>query len=190
MKKGLILLFSFLFVLNIFSQTKRVVMIVAPSNFRDEELFVTKKVLEDKGIEVKVASVDISSIQGMLGGSVIPDLKLEEINLDNFDGVIFVGGIGAQFYWGYEPALKLAQEAFKKGKVVGAICIAPVILANAGILKGRKATVWSSEAGRIKSKGAIYVKTSVVRDGNIITASGPQVARRFAETIAQVLFEE
>jgi len=190
MKKGLILFLSFLFVLSIFSQTKKVVMIIAPSNFRDEELFVTKKVLENGGIEIKVASVKKTSIHGMLGGSVIPDLKLDEINLDEFDGIIFVGGIGAQFYWGYEPALKLAQEAFEKGKVIGAICIAPVILANAGILEGKKSTVWRSEAGRIKAKGAIYIEESVVKDGNIITASGPQAAEKFGKMIAQALFEE
>jgi len=190
MRKGLILFLSFLFVLSIFSQTKKVVMIIAPSNFRDEELFVTKKVLENKGIEVKVASVKKTSIRGMLGGSIIPDLKLDEVNLDEFDGVIFVGGIGAQFYWGYEPALKLAQEAFRKGKVIGAICIAPVILANAGILKDKKATVWPSEARRIKAKDAVYIKTSVVKDGNIITASGPQAAEKFGKMIAQALFEE
>ncbi len=190
MKKGLIFFLSFLFILSIFSQTKKVVMIIAPSNFRDEELFVTKKVLEDEGIEVKVASVKKTSIHGMLGGSVIPDLELDEVNLDEFDGVIFVGGIGAQFYWGYEPALKLAQEAFRKGKVIGAICIAPVILANAGILKGKKATVWPSEVRRIKAKDAIYIKTLVVKDGNVITASGPQAAEKFGEMIAQALFEE
>ena len=190
MRKGLILFLSFLFVLSIFSQTKKVVMIIAPSNFRDEELFVTKKVLENKGIEVKVASVKKTSIRGMLGGSINPDLKLDEVNLDEFDGVIFVGGIGAQFYWGYEPALKLAQEAFRKGKVIGAICIAPVILANAGILKDKKATVWPSEARRIKAKDAVYIKTSVVKDGNIITASGPQAAEKFGKMIAQALFEE
>ena len=126
----------------------------------------------------------------MLGARVIPDLRIEDINLDNFDGVVFVGGVGAQFYWNYQPALRIAQKVFKKGKIVAAICIAPVILANAGILEDKKATVWSSEAERIEEKGAIYVKDLVVKDGNIITASGPQAAEKFGETIAQALFEK
>ena len=65
-----------------------------------------------------------------------------------------------------------------------------MILANAGILEGKKATVWYSEAGRIEAKGAVYVNKSVVKDGNIITASGPQAAEEFGKTIAQTLFEK
>ncbi|OQX82133.1 MAG: hypothetical protein B6D56_00020 [Candidatus Omnitrophica bacterium 4484_70.1] len=189
MRRGIILALGLMLTFSLFSQTKKVVMIVAPSDFRDEELFVTKEVLESKGIEVKVASLEITSIRGMLGKEVVPDLKLADVNVDDFDGIIFVGGIGAKFYWRHPSALKIAQEAFKKKKVIAAICIAPVILANAQILKGKKATVWRSEAGRIKEKGAIYVETSLVRDGNIITASGPQAAEEFGEKIAEALLE-
>lgn len=53
-------------------------------------------------------------------------------------------------------ALRIAQDSVKLGKVLGAICIAPRILAEAGVLKGKKATVWHSEAEALKRKGAIY----------------------------------
>ncbi|MEM2674590.1 MAG: DJ-1/PfpI family protein, partial [Candidatus Hadarchaeales archaeon] len=85
-------------------------------------------------------------------------------------------------------ALSLAKEAAELGKKVCAICIAPVILANAGLLENRKATVWDGEFRRmLEEKGAKYVNKSVVVDGNIITANGPGAASEFGRTIAKEL---
>ena len=86
-------------------------------------------------------------------------------------------------------AFKIAQQAVEQNKILGAICIAPSILANAGVLKNKKATVYPSESSNLKTKGAIYTTEDVTRDGNIITANGPAAAQDFAETITQALLE-
>jgi len=166
---------------------KKAVMIIAEKNFRDEELFEPKKILEAEGVKVIVASTSFNTARGMLGGKVKPDMLLSEIKVDDYDAIIFVGGSGASQYWNDSLAHNIAKEAVEKNKVLGAICIAPVTLANAGVLTGKKATVWPSERGKIEAKGAIYTGESVQIEGKIITAEGPQAARKFGEAIAKAL---
>lgn len=166
---------------------KKVLMVIASQNFRDEEYQKPREVLERQGVEVKVASSQKGERVGMLGMKVAPDLLLDEVNLDEFDGIVFVGGIGASEYFHSEKALSLAKEAEGKNKVIAAICIAPSILANAGVLSGKKATVYPSEAGNLKAKGANYTGEDVTLDGKIVTASGPSAAPEFGRKILEVL---
>lgn len=165
----------------------KAVMIIASSNFRDEELLETKEVLESEGTKVTIASSSLSPSQGMLGAVVKPDILLADIKVADYDAIIFVGGIGSQEYWDDSVAHKIAREATSSGKVLGAICIAPVTLANAGVLDGRCATVWSSEGGKLELKGANYTRKNVEIDGNIVTANGPQSAREFGKAILELL---
>jgi len=165
----------------------RVLLIIAPKNFRDEEYFETKEVLEGNGIETATASKTIGSKTGMLGGTAKAELVLDKVNENEYDGVVFVGGTGASIYFNDSKAIAIAKEAFGKNKIVAAICIAPSILANAGILNGKKATSFPSERGNLTARGAKYTGEDVTTDGRIITASGPQAARKFGEEISKLL---
>jgi len=194
MKKVLIIFLASVFVLGIGHKVyareagmKKVVMVIAENNFRDEELLEPKKILEENGIEVTVASTSLNYSKGMLGAKYKPERLLSDINAADFDAVIFVGGGGASQYWDDPVAQKLAQDAFKANKVLAAICIAPVTLAKAGVLKGKRATVWSSEGDKLKASGATYTAKAVEKDGNVITASGPSAAAEFAEEIVKAL---
>jgi protease I len=165
----------------------KVVFVIAKSNFRDEELFHTKEELESKGIETVIASIEKGPCLGSRGATAEAELSLEEIDSEEFDGIVFVGGAGAQAYFNNQTALNLAKKFFKEKKVVGAICIAPSILANAGLLKGKKVTSFPSEESNLKEKGAIYSGKPVESDGKIITANGPGAARDFGVKIAELL---
>lgn len=164
----------------------KVLMLIAPEGFRDEELFHTKEELEKAGVEVEVASSSLKEARGMLGATYSPDKDYREVKEKDYDGIIFVGGIGSSCYFNDQQALKLAKDFFQAGKVVGAICIAPTILVNAGILQGKKATAFPSEKDRIASVGT-YTGKQVEQDGKIITASGPEAARKFGLLLAQAL---
>jgi protease I len=166
---------------------KKAVMILAHDGFRDEEFLEPAQILEKSGIEVKVASSKLGIAKGKLGAKIKPDMLLSEVNIKDYDAIIFVGGPGASEYWEDATAHKLAQDAFNSGKVVGAICIAPVTLAKAGILKGKKATVWSSEGEQLIASGADYTGKPVEKDGNIITAAGPFAAKDFGEEMVKAL---
>jgi protease I len=166
---------------------KRVLMVIAPQNFRDEEFEEPRRILQEAGASVTVASARATA-KGMFGTTVRPDLTLDKVRVDDYDAVIFVGGSGAATYFEDERALAIAKDAAKKGKKVGAICIAPVILANAGLLEGKRATVWDGDfARRLKEKGAKYTGKPVEVDGNIITANGPAAAKEFGKVIAREL---
>jgi len=120
------------------------------------------------------------------------DLLVSEVNPAEFDGVVFVGGPGCLKHLDNEDSYRLAKETLSEGKILAAICISPVILAKAGVLEGKKATVWSSPLEKkpietLKENGATYQEENVVTDENIITANGPAAAQEFGQTILKLL---
>jgi len=165
----------------------KVVFVIAPKDFRDEELFHTKEEIEKAGHSTLIVSTKKGECIGMLGGKAKAEKTINEINEEDFNAIVFVGGIGADIYFNNTTAQKLAKNFFNKGKIVAAICIAPSTLANSGILKGKKATCFSSESENLKSKGAIYTGKKVEIDGNIITANGPEAVDEFGKKIVEKL---
>ncbi|MDI6821744.1 MAG: DJ-1/PfpI family protein [Actinomycetota bacterium] len=170
-------------------EAKKILMIIAHKDFRDEEYKQPRDLFEEEGFDVTVASSSLEEAKGMLGMEVKPDILLDQVNVEDYDAIVFVGGSGASEYWDNSTAHTIAQKAVEANKILAAICIAPVTLANAGVLSGKKATVYSSRIGEIQAKGAKYEETDVIRDGNIITASGPQASRAFARAIVEALKE-
>lgn len=168
-------------------EKSKILLVVAPQNFRDEELAEPKKVLEESGARVEVASKGAREATGMFGATVSINKDINEARVDDYDAIVFIGGTGASVYFNDQTALNLAKTAFEKGKVVGAICIAPSILANAGVLSGKQATAFSSEAENLRAKGAQYTGEAVTVDGKIITARGPEAATEFGKKLAEAL---
>jgi protease I len=165
----------------------KALLIIAPENFRDEEYFHTKEELEKKGVDVKTASKTTDECRGMLGGIVIPDMALKDVIVDDYDSIAFVGGAGSSVYFD-DPAVQLiAEEFIDKGKITAAICIAPSILANAGLLKGKNVTSFASQQENLLEKGAEWTGEPVTIDGQIITANGPKAARAFGQAIARAV---
>jgi protease I len=171
-------------------ENKHILMVVASENFRDEELFEPKNIFEKQKADVTIASSVLGSSLGVLGGEAKIDITLDEVDVDDYDAVVFVGGPGASEYWEDLKAHRIAREAAEEGKIVGAICIAPVTLANAGILNKKQATVFPSEIKDLVNGNAIYSDKHVVRDGNIITADGPRSAKKFGEEIVLAVAEK
>jgi protease I len=171
------------------AKMKKILLIIAHRGFRDEELLKPKKIFEENGFKTVIASTSLKTAEGMLGTRIKPDILINDINVNDYEAVVFVGGMGASCYWNDPLAHTIAQDFYNKGKIVSAICIAPVILANAGLLKDKKATVWESEAGQLKNKGAQYTGRPVEKDGKIITASGPFAAEEFGRAILEELLK-
>lgn len=169
----------------------RILYFVAPSGFRDEELFDTRAALEEEGFESVTASTRPGVARGKLGGDTRIDLTLDEIDAGDFRAVVFVGGPGVEEHALYEnrKVVELAQRFATEGRIVSAICIAPRILAKAGLLKGRRATAFadSETLAMLKAGGALYSGKPVEADGRIVTANGPMAARDFGNKIAEIL---
>jgi protease I len=164
----------------------RLLLAIAPERFRDEELEVPKRAFEEAGIGVDIASTAAGTCTGMLGGTAEATMTFDDVNPDDYDGIVVVGGSGSQEHlWECERLVALVRAFFEQGKVVAAICLAPVVLARAGILSGRQATVYPSPAAEqeMKRAGANILPIPVVADMQIVTANGPTAAAGFADTI-------
>ena len=168
----------------------KALFVIAPVEFRDEEYFIPKQILEEGGIEITTASTSDTSTS-KFGKQVDVDMLIENANSD-YDVIIFVGGHGARDYFDNQTALNLARKFLEEGKFVTAICIGPAILAKSGVLNDKMATVWASSNNKegvdiLEENGAKYVNQDVVIDEKVITANGPEAAEEFGKKILEVL---
>jgi len=171
-------------------QGKKVVMVVPLKDFWDIELTKVKEIFEQNGLMVTIASSTLKEAQGMFGTKIKPDVVLSKVRGTLYDAIVFVGGEGAIQYWDDPDAHRLVKTAFKEGKVLGAISIAPITLANTKVLKGRRATVWSTLGKRLEGSGAIYTGNPLEVDGNIVTADSYEAAEEFAKTILSIILQK
>lgn len=167
--------------------TKSVLMVIPPKNFRDEELFETKKIIEAAGYRVIIASTSKKQARGMLGAVAVPDISFDQVEVSTYTAVVFVGGSGTKKLLNDPKALTIAKTFEREGKLVAAICMAPEILANANLLKGKRATVWRGGQANLSAKGAILSLKNVEQDGRIITGNGPSAAKAFGRAIVKYL---
>jgi len=166
---------------------KRALIIIAQQGFQDKEYEGTRAGLESAGYEITVASTEAGECVGKFGSLNVAKVALRDVDVSLFDKVAFIGGPGAAALADNEDAKRIARDTIKLGKKLGAICIAPIILARAGVLKNKKATVWDSggdQAALLESEGASYTGEAVTVDGDIVTANGPPAAEEFGRVLA------
>lgn len=169
---------------------KRILFIIALEGFQDHEFSIPYEILKTN-YEIIVAGNHSGTANGKFGKQVVIQKVLSDIHdVHDLDAVIFIGGPGAVNYQNDKNAHRLAKDILNKGKLLAAICIAPTILAKAGLLKGRKATVWNGDGRQgkmLQRMGADFTDEDVTIDDNLITANGPPAAEKFAEAIVNYL---
>ena len=173
-------------------EKKKILMAVSFDDFRDEEYFIPKEIFEQAGFEVETTSLQKGIAKGILGGEAVIDLIVEDVQVIKYEAVVFCGGSGMAEKLDNEVFQNLAKDFNKENKLITAICVAPALLAKAGILKDKEATVWSSALNKdyieiLKEKGTTYKDESVVISGQVVTANGPEAAKKFGETIIRLL---
>lgn len=166
---------------------EKALIVIANQDFNDTEYGTTRTVLEENGIAVDIANTSGQASTGIDDTSVRPDMAVSAVDVADYQAVVFIGGPGAGEYFDEKQVLDLAKQAADSDKVIAAICVAPVILANAGLLGGKQATVYSGEKDKLTARGCEYTGTSCAVAGKIITANGPDAAREFAEKIVEAL---
>lgn len=166
---------------------KKVALIIAERNFRDEEYQVPYEILQTAGFQVLTVSTKTTTAIGKLGLEVKPDTLINDLKPEELDALVFIGGGGSEQY--FEDALShnLARQMVQLDKVVGAICIAPVVLANAQVLQGKRATVYPDGAEILTKQGANYTGQPVEVDGKVITGNGPAAAEAFGHALVKLL---
>lgn len=162
----------------------RVLLIIAKSGFQDKEYAGTRLGLGDASFTI--ASTEAGDCTGKFGGKVHANLALRGVDVKNYDCIAFIGGPGAAPLKDDPEALRIARDAVAAKKVLGAICIAPTILAAAGVLQDKEATVWDEDGQQsayLEEHGAHYTGQEVTVDSLIITGNGPDVAEAFGRAL-------
>ncbi len=167
---------------------KKIALVIPFKEFRDEEFFICFEKLKKENFLIKIVSDEEGIAIGADGGDIEVDLKINLVNVNDFDALIFIGGPGCLKRLNNEQSYHLIKEAFNLNKTIAAICISPVILAESGILKEKKATVWSNSFDKtaiktLKENGALYQDKNIVVDDNIITGNGPSSISDFSEIV-------
>ena len=162
------------------------VYVFLADGFEEAEALVTVDILRRAGRKVTCVGVDKKEIIGAHGIKITADIKTGEFAPVEFEGVVLPGGMpGTRNLMANATVCNAAKTAFKKGKLVAAICAAPAVLGNLGILKGKAATCYPGFEDQLL--GARYVNAPTVTDGNVITARGAGAAFDFGFAIVDFL---
>ena len=173
--------------------TKKVLFVVAHTGYQPVEYSVPKNLLEQAGFSVITSSDSMPTATATDGSTTGVDLTIADARVEEYDGIFFVGGSGALEHLDSQASYRLLNQAMQLKKIVGAICISTRILAKSGILKDHQATGWNGDnelPGIYQEYRVHYVPKDVVVDGMIITATGPNAAREYAELIITLLQEK
>lgn len=166
---------------------KTALIIIAKNGFQDVELAGTRNGLLAAGFAVTLASQEAGPCMGKFGGVEEAQLSLHDVRVEDYDRVAFIGGPGAHELRDNPQAHRIAKDTVELGKILGAICIAPTILAAAGVLQNKRATVWNGDGQQgeyLASQGAEYTAEPVTVDGHIVTGDGPESAEAFGQRLA------
>jgi protease I len=165
----------------------RAVLVFLPQQlYSGEEFEPTLAQLTRAGLQTSIASSDTGVAASMDQVLVKPDLALRDADVADYAGLVLIGGSGAALCWRDSLLNARCREFAESGRVVAAIGVAPIALARAGVLKGRRATVFRdrSAISALKEEGARFSFRGVVVDRNIVTAASSEQARAFGQAVA------
>jgi protease I len=168
------------------------VLIVATDGFEEWELFGPREILQERGAEVRLASLDRNPIQATVhddpGKTIRPDMTIDEADASEFDALILPGGVrNPDHLRTHANVIELIRSFDRAGKPIGAICHGPWLLVEADLLRGRTATGWASIRTDLRNAGARVVDQPAVTDGNLVTSRNPDDVEAFTEALAAVI---
>jgi len=166
------------------------VFIHLANGFEEVEAITPVDVLRRAGCEVTLVSVtgkrEVTSARGM---TVLSDTLFDDMDYTRADVILFPGGQpGSDNLTKHAGLKKLIPEFHKQGKIIAAICAAPMVLANAGILQGKRVTCFPGTEPLLK--GAICTGNTVEIDGNIITGKAAGAAMKFSLVLTEQLISK
>ena len=163
------------------------ILVVLASGFEETEAVAPSDIWKRLGFEVTLAGVDDMQITGAHGIVIEADALLDEVQHLDFDALFLPGGMpGSTILRDDERVCALVEKMASSGKVVSAICAAPMVLSKCGVLRDRKFTMYPGMESFLCA-GDIPSSDSAVADGNIVTGKGPGAVLDFASAVAGTL---
>ena len=174
------------------SLASRRILIMATDGFEQSELEVPLERLKHAGADVDIASPKTGKITGWdkkdWGKEINVDLKIADAKASDYDALVLPGGqMNPDLLRVEEDAIDLIREFASSGKPIAAICHAPWLLVEAGLVKGKRMTSYKSIRTDVLNAGADVVDEAVVVDGNIITSRCPDDLPAFCDAIVDTL---
>lgn len=164
------------------------ITIIAAPGFEEIELLAPLDILRRMGVDVTLAGLSDTTVIGAHEGSITADTTLDQVDMSTMDALILPGGAGSWVMKDSPAVIECVQQMFMDGKLVAAICAAPIVLAEAGIITGKNITAYPAGPVYEDLHAAVLHKDEdVVIDGNIITGRGPGVALAFGFAVAEYL---
>ncbi len=144
--------------------------------------------LRRAGVEVITAGLGEGPIRASRGVMLVPDHPLDEVLDDDFDMIVLPGGLPGADHLDADPRIHaVLRRMAEQDKYTAAICAAPKVLLNAGLLDGRRVTAYPGVIEGRLSAGSQLVDDAVVTDGRVVTSRGPGTAMDFALTLIERL---
>jgi protease I len=170
------------------------IVILAARGFEQSELEVPRDRLKAAGATVHVVSPEGGEIMGWelkdWGRPVKVDYTIAQVSADDYDAIVLPGGqINPDLLRINRDALRLILDFYKQKKVVAAVCHAPWLLIETGIIKGRKATSYQSIKTDVINAGGIWEDSKVVTDNGIVTSRNPGDLEAFSDKIIEEVSE-
>lgn len=170
---------------------KKIVLLIADKDYQPIEYGVTKEILsENPSLEILTACNKPGKAVATDSSTTQVDLTINQLNPHDIDGLFIIGGSGALEALDIPAVHTLLQEMMALNKLYGSICIASRILAKAGVLGGKRATGWDGDnnlSDIFLEHAVTYTKEPVTTDGLVVTATGPQAAEKFAQSINKIV---
>ncbi len=164
------------------------VYILLADGFEEVEALGCCDILRRAEIKTYLASIEGECVKGSHKITVKADMSIDDIDLEGLEGIVLPGGMpGTLNLQKNETVLKLIDYCVKNNKLIAAICAAPMILGDLGLLNGRRATCFPGF--EVNLTGAEILSDFVVTDGNIITGKGAGAALMFGAAIADYFKE-
>lgn len=165
------------------------VAIFLAEGFEEIEALTVVDVLRRADIKCDMFSLQGDSITGSHGIKVKADKTFSDKTvLDRYGCIVLPGGMpGSKNLMEDDNIIELVKDFYVKGKLVAAICAAPIVLNRAGVIKGKRITSYPAVKDQLKD--CIYSEEIVVKDSNIITSRGPATAINFALKIVESIKE-
>jgi len=144
--------------------------------------------LRRAGITVVTAGLDKAPVKASRGVMLIPDTTLDEAIKQSFDMIILPGGLPGADHLNNDTRIhKLLKDMHQQGKYTAAICAAPKVLADAGLLANKSATSYPGVLDKMQVPQMQFVNAPVVKDEQVITSRGPGTAMDFTLELIEIL---
>jgi len=166
------------------------ILFITADGFEDTELLCPMYRLREEGYQVDIAAPDWGEVKGKRGYPVSANLALNEVEPSGFRMLFLPGGKAPDKLKHIPEVLDIVRAFHKDRRPIAAICHGPLILAEAGVLEGRRATCYWKVAEKIEKAGAIYEDSPVAVDENIITSREPVDLPEFMKRVVETLREQ